>query len=371
MKKQLLFDFSKSLFGKRSFGKVALAVFTLLTAQSTFGQAFYSWTGTSDLELSNVGNWYSSALVLAPTAITSSDNYTVSLISPATVMTVFNSSAISTRSFSVGTGVTAEANANITGGSSATSSINGILNINSGATCAIAKLYSGNGTGLSGVINVKTGGTLSGSNVWRVGAVAGSTGTININGGTLTLGTAGSLALGYASTGILNINSGTVNVNYTAFTSLSITANGTINIDGGSMVIPGNQITAVQAFIDGGKIKTSGAALIAGKIISNTYDAGTDKTTVVTIAAIPLGVNDTTLDANNIVVYSQNQNIKIQSGNGILSDVKVYDLNGRLVAGKNNIGSNETSIALNASNAVYVVKVTTADGSVVTKKIVQ
>ncbi|SHH02221.1 Por secretion system C-terminal sorting domain-containing protein [Flavobacterium fluvii] len=84
-----------------------------------------------------------------------------------------------------------------------------------------------------------------------------------------------------------------------------------------------------------------------------------------------LGVNDVELNANDIVVYSQNQSIKIQSGNGILSDVKVYDLGGRLVASKKSIGSNETIIPLNKSNGVYVVKVTTTDGRVVTKKIVQ
>ncbi len=84
-----------------------------------------------------------------------------------------------------------------------------------------------------------------------------------------------------------------------------------------------------------------------------------------------LGVNDVKQDANDIVVYSQDKNIKIQSGKGILSEVKVYDLQGRLVASKKSIGSNETSIALNVSKAVYVVKVTTADGAVVTKKIVQ
>ena len=341
----------------------AFAALTLLTAQSSFAQTTYTWGGASSSDFLTGTNWNA-----VPDFTVTSNVFSIGVTGNNSDQ-VTNAAAINCRQITFGTGVTFTANANITTSSAATTSANGTLNINA-ETSTIPKFYTGNASGVSGIVNVATGANLTGNNVWRVGANATGTGTININGGTLTLGTAGSMSLGYASTGILNINSGTVNVNYTAFTSLTISTNGTVNIDAGSMVIPGNQTAAVQAFIDGGRIKISGAALTAGKILSNTYDAGTDKTTVVTITA-PLGVNDATLDANSIVVYSQNQSIKIQSGNGILSDVKVYDLNGRLVANKNNIGSNETSIALNASNGVYVVKVTTADGAVVTKKIVQ
>jgi hypothetical protein len=84
-----------------------------------------------------------------------------------------------------------------------------------------------------------------------------------------------------------------------------------------------------------------------------------------------LGVNNVALDANAIVAYTQNQNLKIQSDNLLLSEVKVYDLSGCLIAERKNIGANETSLSLKSSNAVYLLKVTTADGSVVTKKILQ
>ncbi len=341
----------------------AFAALTFLTAQSSFAQTTYTWGGATSSDFLTGTNWNA-----VPDFAVTSNVFSIG-VTGNNGDQITNAAAINCRQITLGTGVTFMANAGITTSSAATTSANATLNINA-ETSAIPKFYTGNAAGVSGVVNVATGANLTGNNVWRVGANATGTGTININGGTLTLGTAGSLALGYASTGILNINSGTVNVNYTAFTSLSITANGTINIDAGSMVIPGDQTSAIAAFVTAGNIKVSGAALTAGKIISNTYDAGTDKTTVVAVTA-PLGVNDVVLDANAIVVYSQNQSIKIQSSNGILSDVNVYDLNGRLVANKKSIESNEASIAFDASNGVYLVKVTTADGKIVTKKIVQ
>jgi len=356
MKKPLLFNFRMAAF----------AALTLLTGQSTFAQGPYAWVGGTSSEFTTFTNWNPAPLSFVGGS--SGDVFTISATGNNNDQ-VTNTASISCRQITFGTGVTFTANADILTNKGATTSANGTLNINTG-TSTLPKFYTGNSAGFSGVVNVATGAILTGNDVWRVGANATAPGTININGGTLTLGTAGSLSLGHATTGILNINSGTVNVNYTAFTSLTINStNGYINIDGGSMVIPGDQTIAIKAFIDGGRIKTSGAALTAGKTISNTYDAGTDKTTV--MAAAALGVNDAVLDADVIVVYAQNQNIKIQSGNVILSDVKVYDLQGRLVASKKSIGSNETSINLDASNGVYVVKVITADGKVVTKKIVQ
>ena len=86
---------------------------------------------------------------------------------------------------------------------------------------------------------------------------------------------------------------------------------------------------------------------------------------------IVLGVKDAVLEANGIVVYTQDQSLKIQSDTLMLSEVKVYDLSGRLVAERKNIGANETSVSLKSSNGVYLLKVTTADGGEVTKKIVQ
>ncbi|MGQ7944385.1 T9SS sorting signal type C domain-containing protein [Flavobacterium sp. WC2509] len=362
MKKQLLFNFSKSLVRKMPFRIAAFVALTLLVGQSTFAQGTsYAWVGGTSSEFTTFSNWNP-----APTAFvggSNGDNFTITATG-SNNNEITNTAAVNCRQITIATGVTFIANADITTNKAATSSANGTLNIIAG-TSNFPKFYTGNSAGFSGIVNVATGAILTGNDVWRVGALGTSPGTININGGTLTLGTAGGLVLGYATSGILNINSGTVNVNYTAFTSFGITANGLVTIDNGSMIIPGNQTAAVQTFIDAGKIKA-----VAGKTISLVYDGAT-KTTVSAIIPTTLGINDVKIDENAIVIYAQNENIKIQSGNIILSDVVIYDLNGRLVASKNNIGSNEASIAVNGSNNVYVVKITTTDGRIVTKKIIQ
>jgi VCBS repeat-containing protein len=385
MKNQLLFNFMQPLFRKMSFRMAAFTVLTLLTAQSSFAQVNYSWTGATNLELSNVGNW--AAASVPPTSITSADNYTVTTASG----TITNSAAFTCRTLTINQGITVDANANITANTNNTSSVNGTLNIKAGI-CNFQKCYVGAGTGSTGVVNVEVGATLTGNNnVWRVGANASpATGTININGGTMTLTGTGSLSLGYLNTGVMNLNSGTATIATTAGFSLTakgtinvaggvwnhgpvnisndgtinvtngvfklsnaaatinnsttaattaatgvININGTtakleasgtlaignsfagstglvtvnvnsgtmdvggaltisapsgiytglINIDAGSIVLTGNQTAGIAALITASRIKTSGAALAAGKIISNTYDAGTNKTTVTAIAA--------------------------------------------------------------------------------------
>ncbi|MGQ7947300.1 T9SS sorting signal type C domain-containing protein [Flavobacterium sp. WC2509] len=82
-----------------------------------------------------------------------------------------------------------------------------------------------------------------------------------------------------------------------------------------------------------------------------------------------LGINDYNANAKAIAVYLQNQDVYIQSENSVISGVEVYDLNGRLVAERKNIGSSEANFSLKSS-VVYLLKVTTADGNVVVKKII-
>lgn len=267
----------------------------------------------------------------------------------------------------------------------------GYLNVNIGGLAQISGGFALSTTVGNGTVNV-AGGTLEynpanlNANAGVINITAGSlkllnamptinatssfagtytAGLINIAGGSLVA--SGPLTIGSTTAGMVtvNVNGGTMNI----AGALSILSTALVTIDAGSIVLDGDQTAGIATLVADARIVVSGAALAAGKTISNTYDAVSGKTTVV--AAAPLGLNDAALDANAIVVYSQNQNIMIQSGNLILSDVKVYDVRGSLVASKKNIGSNETSIDLNASYQVYVVKVTTADGSVVTKKIVQ
>lgn len=382
MKKQLLSNIKKNLI-EISLRMAVLGALILFATQGSFAQNTYTWNGASSSDLFTAANWTytSGAGVTTPSFTATNNTYSmvVTGLNNNTITTTAGATAHSFQAMTLNSGVTFTTNSNLTSNASTTSSLNGTLNVNAG-TFVLNKVYFGNVASTAGVLNIASGTTVTGNNVWRVGAHATSgTGTININGGTLTLtGTYGSatnggiITVGHSNTGVININSGVLNVNYTTFsTSFVITSNGTINIDAGSIVIPSDQAAAMQAFIDAGKIKVSGAALAAAKVLSSTYDSGTGKTTVVAIPGSGLGFHDAALDASSLVVYSQNQNIIIKSENVKISDVKVYDLQGRLVTGAKNIESNESSIVLNGSKAAYVVKVTTADGQVVTRKTVQ
>jgi VCBS repeat-containing protein len=259
---------------------------------------------------------------------------------------------------------------------SGTATITGGFAINSAGTLNVAGGVWNHGTANinnAGTINI-TGGTfnlLDAAATINATAIS-ATGIINIAGGTLDV--SGPLTIGNSTTTTaavtVNLNSGTMNIaGALAISAPTGVYTGLVNIDAGSIVLTGDQTAGIAALVTAGRIAVSGAALTAGKIISNTYDSVSGKTTV--IAGTPLGVNDVVLDANTITVYSQNQSIKIQSGNVLMADVKVYDLAGRLITGKKSIGTNETDIAVDASNEVYLVKVTTADGKVVTKKVMQ
>lgn len=270
-------------------------VFFLGAIHGVTAQTNYSWVGATSSDFSTFENWNP-----VPSAFTTSDVFTITATGNNDNQ-VTNSAAINCRQITIGKGVTFNAGKNITTPSSATTSVNGILNINA-ATVNSAKFYVGNGSTAPGIINVNADANLIGNNVWRLGVSAA--GTININGGTLTLGTAGSLTVGYSSShaGVINVNSGTLNVNYTSFSSLSINATGAITIDAGSIVIPGDQTAAVQAFVAANKIKASGAALAVGKPISSKYDFESNKTTVIAgqfVNNAPVAVADSFIVALN------------------------------------------------------------------------
>ncbi len=480
MKKQLLFNFRMAAF----------AALTLLTAQSSFAQSPFTWTGGTSTDFLTSSNWTSTnlsqptfiaadAFIIPSSGVT---NFPILNTTPTTAASITmqagttlttNAAVTLTGLLSVGaTGTTAilETNADFTLNSSSASTINGTVNINSGTftgrvyvgTAALAKVniatagtliatgtsHIGNNFSVTHEVNVNggnfsvpAGATLNiGSSSSRKGAlnlnsggvqisgaispttsvpsgtvytpnafinVAGgifdynsanmnvNLGEINITGGLFNLNNptatinANSTSVGTSILGLINIKGGTldakgaltigsttstsvVTVNVTSGTmkvagALSVLPTATVNVGLGSIVLTGNQKTAIDALVAAGRIAPATGRLFDATAVS--FD-GTN--TIVTSIDDPnLGLNDVAADANDVVVYAQDKNIKIQSGNGILSEVTVYDLTGRLVASKKSIGSNETSIALNASKAVYVVKVTTADGNVVTKKIVQ
>jgi len=123
----------------------------------------------------------------------------------------------------------------------------GILNMNSGSFNSNYAFYIGNGTGGNGTANV-AGGTLYANMSLEVG-----TGTGN-------------------PVGNLNITGGTVDVK----TAINIGTNGHVFISGiGQLIVTGDKTTALQAYVDSGKITCT-----AGKSLAIVYNSTSARTTV-------------------------------------------------------------------------------------------
>ena len=84
-----------------------------------------------------------------------------------------------------------------------------------------------------------------------------------------------------------------------------------------------------------------------------------------------LGVTQPGLTVNNLLVYTQNQQLVVNAGAVELDNVKVYDIQGRLLTAVSSIKNTEVKIALDATNEIILVKATSIDGATVTKKIIK
>lgn len=84
---------------------------------------------------------------------------------------------------------------------------------------------------------------------------------------------------------------------------------------------------------------------------------------------VQLGNPQHGIDTASIIVASENGKIKVNAGNLVLDSVEVYDLRGRLVASRSNIHAGQVVIETVQANQVLVAKITTADGSVTTRKV--
>ncbi len=78
-----------------------------------------------------------------------------------------------------------------------------------------------------------------------------------------------------------------------------------------------------------------------------------------------------TFTANNVIVYSHNGEVTINSGKTPMNQVRIFDVRGRLLAEKNHINATETKLTVGAQNQVLLVKIGTTEGGEVTKKIIQ
>jgi hypothetical protein len=81
-----------------------------------------------------------------------------------------------------------------------------------------------------------------------------------------------------------------------------------------------------------------------------------------------LSVNPVDFTANQVVLYKQNAQLVINTGTTAMASVQVFDLRGRMLVAKNAINNTEVRLTTGAENQVLLVKITAADGTVVTKK---
>ncbi len=281
MKKQLLFEF-KQLKKLKAFLLFAFAF--MATINVSYAQ-LNTWVGGTSTDFLDANNWSTAA---PPATFLAGTTFSISAGSPNNPVLSTNYPGTTSGGLTVTpTGVlTTNGNMNL-GGSSSYTYIDGQLTVTGGNFNGRGNLYIANSaSATAAVINIQTGGTVNVKNVAYVGRT--KSGTLNVNGGTFSVENqaTGGVIVGTASSaaaGVLNINSGLVAINRLP-SGLTINTYGTINIDAGSMVLVGNQVTAISNYINSNLIKVSGQALIDGKIISNTFDAATNKTTVIAIS---------------------------------------------------------------------------------------
>ena len=84
-----------------------------------------------------------------------------------------------------------------------------------------------------------------------------------------------------------------------------------------------------------------------------------------------LGVNNPEFTSNNVVVFNDKGDIRINSGSAVMEQVRIYDLQGRLLVDKKQINTTETKITTTATNQVLLIEITALNGHKVTKKIIQ
>jgi hypothetical protein len=83
-----------------------------------------------------------------------------------------------------------------------------------------------------------------------------------------------------------------------------------------------------------------------------------------------LGIDDADALSNQVLVYKQDDSIKIDAGSIIMAGVKVYDLWGRLLFDNKNVNANQFVFSIDAAKNVLLIKITSDEGKVIVKKII-
>ena len=83
-----------------------------------------------------------------------------------------------------------------------------------------------------------------------------------------------------------------------------------------------------------------------------------------------LATGNPVLNENTVVIYKQNQDLVVNTGSIEMKNVKVYDIQGRLLVEQKDVNATTTKLTVGKTNQVLIVKVTSKDDAVVTKKVI-
>ena len=83
-----------------------------------------------------------------------------------------------------------------------------------------------------------------------------------------------------------------------------------------------------------------------------------------------LGVSDVEFNQNQVIIYkTPSSELSINTGSIIMSSVKIFDINGKLLFDKKGIDSTQTLLNLGSTADILLVQITSREGVVVTKKV--
>jgi hypothetical protein len=102
---------------------------------------------------------------------------------------------------------------------------------------------------------------------------------------------------------------------------------------------------------------------------SFTADAGVDNTRFTLTYQKTLKVDAPLFNENSVLVSRNNGTVNVKSSAVAINNVKVFDIQGRLVAERKNVKSNTASFSNLKANQVLIVKVASENNAVVTKKV--
>jgi hypothetical protein len=96
--------------------------------------------------------------------------------------------------------------------------------------------------------------------------------------------------------------------------------------------------------------------------------AGTDTNRFEIVYQTALSNPTTVFNENSVVVYTNNADFVVNAGSATISNVKVYDLQGRLLLNKSNINSSELRLNIGAANQMVIIKTTLVEGQIFSTK---